>query len=98
MPTTLKVLLHTTAICVILFGFMSYQKQPAAQQATAERQQSEAQREHDGVGAESGGASWRRERRSKLAQIAEQPPTRHVRVTFGLITPMIQCGLMLVKC
>jgi hypothetical protein len=43
MPTTLKLLLYTTAVCVILFGFMSYQEQPAAQQAIAEHQQTPAQ-------------------------------------------------------
>ena len=43
MPTTLKILLYTTAACMSLFGFMLYQVQPATQQAVAQRQQTAAQ-------------------------------------------------------
>jgi hypothetical protein len=44
MPTTLRVLLYTITASVILFGLVSYPKQPAAQQAVAEHLQSAAQR------------------------------------------------------
>jgi hypothetical protein len=44
MPATLKLFLYTTAASVILFGFMSYPTQPAAQPAVAKHQQSVAQR------------------------------------------------------
>ena len=44
MPTALKILLYTTAACVLLLGFASYQAQPAAQPAVAERQQTAVQR------------------------------------------------------
>jgi hypothetical protein len=44
MPTMLKVLLYTTAASVILFGLVSYPRQPAAQQAVAEHLQSATQR------------------------------------------------------
>jgi hypothetical protein len=44
MPTTLRVLLYTITASVILFGLVSYPRQPAAQQAVAEKLQTTAQR------------------------------------------------------
>jgi hypothetical protein len=44
MPTTLKLLLYTTAASVILFGFCVIPTQPAAQPAATKHQQSAAQR------------------------------------------------------
>ena len=60
MPTTLKLLLYTTAASVILFGFVSYPSQLAAQQAVAEYRQSAAQR-------------WAAESMAELDQPAAQP-------------------------
>lgn len=44
MPTTLKVLLYTTAASAILIGLVSYPRQPAAQQAVTEHLQTATQR------------------------------------------------------
>jgi hypothetical protein len=44
MPTALRLLLYTTAVCVSLFGFMFYEAQPLAQQSVAVHQQTAAQR------------------------------------------------------
>ena len=44
MPTTLKLLLYTTAASAILIGFVSYPTQPAAQPAVGKHQQSATQR------------------------------------------------------
>ena len=59
MPTTLKLLLYTTAASVILFGFALLPEQPAAQQA-AQHQQTVAQR-------------WAAESMAELDQEAEAP-------------------------
>ena len=60
MPTTLKVLLYTTAASAILIGFMSYPRQPAAQPAVGEHLQSATQR-------------WAAESMAELDQEAEAP-------------------------
>ena len=61
MPTALRFLLYTTAVCVILFGFMLYEAQPLAQQSVAEHEQSAAQR-------------WAAESIAELAQKAAGQP------------------------